>query len=262
MLPPPQTHRYARRPTGDLLLDLYMPDAGAKGLVLFAYGGGFTKGARDSHHHQGILAMLLDAGYAAVVPDYRLKTTPEDLSPEHLRQARHAARRARMEGITMARRLYGHRLLTACEDLSEALTFCRQMAPAWNVPGRKIGMIGVSAGGLAGNALCYPPGLWRDRLNKPDAMIALAAPVPHPWRLSRKGPAVWILHGQRDRIIPCADAELTQRMAAEAGAPVRVYMPADATHMGIQDTALSGVDADGQRYRDAMLRFLDTHIGG
>lgn len=254
-MPEPRSFAYADRPAGTLELDLHHPGGGVRPLVLFAYGGGFVKGSRIASRNSALVAHLCGAGFAVAAPDYRLNTGPEDVSPETLAGVRRIANRAVRHGIAMRRRLFGVRLFTACEDLSDALTFCRARADEMEVDARHIGMFGISAGGLAGNTLCYPPGPWT-HLSAPDAMVALAAPVVHPWRLRRDGPPVWIVHGQRDRIVPCADSLLTAREAQAAGAPVRVTAPPDAPHVGIDRYVLNRTTDQGQTYMDAFAAFL------
>lgn len=52
-------------------LDVYRPrEPGAHPIVVFWYGGGWTSGSKNNYRFVG--AALADAGYVAVLPDYRL----------------------------------------------------------------------------------------------------------------------------------------------------------------------------------------------
>ena len=198
----PQTFSYAQRGQASLDLDLYHPGNGPAPLVLFGYGGGFTKGSKDANVHQPLVQHLCAAGFAVAVPDYRLKTSAERVDAETLAQITRIANRVERNGWGLNRRLFDVRLYTACEDLSDALRYCRLYSDRMQVLGNKIGMMGISAGALAGNTLCYAPRLWRNRFECPDAMVSLCAPVAHPWRIRQNGTPLYILHGRKDRIIP------------------------------------------------------------
>ncbi|TRD22424.1 alpha/beta hydrolase [Palleronia caenipelagi] len=252
----PDTIGFAERGAETLKMDIYHTGGPARPGVLYAYGGGFVKGARENERQSALIARLLHDGWAVVVPDYRRGAPPEALAQPLLRQVRQAARQARSEGVGLARKLMGHRLFLASEDISDALRYCRLNWGALGLTGPRLAMIGVSAGGLAGNTLCHPPVPWQGRFEQPDAMVSLAAPVVHPFALRRDAPPVWVLHGQRDRILPVGDSARIAARAPEAGAPVEVQMPPDAPHIQITRYLLQRTVAPGQTYYDLMAAFL------
>lgn len=253
----PRTFTYAHRRDGtSLALDLYHPGDGPAPLVVFAYGGGFVKGSRDANVHQSLVQHLCAAGYAVAVPDYRLKTTARDVDPDTFAQINRIATRVDTYGWGMKRRLYDVRLFTTCEDLSDALRFCRAHRDQMQIAGQKIAMLGISAGGLAGNTLCYPPGVCHGQFDRPDAMVSLCAPVAHPWRIRADGPPLWILHGRKDRIIPSAASVTTAQTAKAKGAPITVMIPPDAPHVGIDTYVLSRRSSTGQLFIDDILDHL------
>ena len=256
----PQTMTYAQRSGGALDLDLYHPAEGPAPLVLFGYGGGFTKGSKGANVHQPLVQHLCAAGFAVAVPDYRLKTSATDVDADTLTQITRIANRVDKQGWGLKRRLFDVRLFTACEDLSDALRFCRQHSRDMRIAGSKIGMMGVSAGALAGNTLCYAPGVWRAQFDAPDAMVSLCAPVVHPWRIRTDGPPTFILHGRKDRIIPSVASHTTDQTATAAGAPITVIIPPDAPHIGIDTYVLSRRSGTGQHYIDDMVDHLRTHM--
>lgn len=256
----PKTFEYAERASGQLMLDLHAAKSEARALILFGYGGGFTKGTRTSKVHLPMIDRLRAAGFAVAIPDYRLNTGPGDITVDEALQATRLANRVERQGWGMARKLFDVRLFTACQDISDALRFCRTASPDWNIKGDRIGMLGVSAGGLVGNTLCYPPGVWRATLQAPDAMVSLAAPVVHDWRIRPDGPPLWVIHGKRDRIIPSLASEATARAAANQGAPVQVTIPPDAPHIGIDKYVLSKKSDTGAVYFDDIISFFDQHL--
>ncbi|WP_108838531.1 alpha/beta hydrolase [Tateyamaria sp. Alg231-49] len=257
----PQTFTYAQRGQASLDLDLYHPGGGPAPLVLFGYGGGFTKGSKDANVHQPLAQRLCAAGFAVALPDYRLKTSPEHVDPETFAQITRIANRVERLGWGVKRKLFDVRLYTACEDLSDALKFCRAHSDQMQIAGSKIGMMGISAGGLAGNTLCYAPRLWRNRFDSPDVMVSLCAPVVHPWRIREKGVPTYVLHGRKDRIIPVASSATTAETAQVTGAPITVTMPPDAPHIGIDTYVLSRHSASGQLYIDDIVDHLRKHMG-
>ncbi len=255
----PKSIAFAKRRTGQLDLDLYHPGGGQRPLILFGYGGGFTKGARGANVHQPLVQRLCAAGFAVAVPDYRLKTGANDVDADTLTQITRIANRVDKQGWGLKRRLFDIRLFTACEDLSDALRFCRAEAAALQIAPHKIGMFGISAGALAGNTLCYPPGVWRAQFAQPDAMVSLCAPVVHPWRIRADGPPLMILHGRKDRIVPSVASIATAEAARASSAPITVTIPPDAPHVGIDTYVLTRHGRNGQLFIDDMIDHLRRH---
>lgn len=252
----PQTFEYAQRNNLPLKLDLYHPGEHVRPLVVFGYGGGFTKGSRENDVHIPLVKRMCDAGFAVAIPDYRLNTGHEDVSAETFAEIRRIANRVKRQGWPLRRRLYDVGLYTACEDISDAIRFCREAATLLNIQEHKIAMLGVSAGGLAGNTLCYPPGVWRRIFCAPDVMVSLAAPVVHTWRIRKNGPPLWIIHGERDKIVPSIASDATADAADTTGAQIKVTIPADAPHIGISKYVLGTNASSGNLYFDDIIAFL------
>jgi len=253
------TFEYARRGDTPLLLDLHHPGRDNPPLILFGYGGGFTKGCRTSPANDLLVHGLCDAGFAVAIPDYRLNTSAQDIDAEALQQITRLAKRVKRQGWLLKPRLYGVGLFTACEDISEALRFCQVNAARMGISGNTPNMLGISAGGLAGNTLCYPPGVWRGQFAQPAAMVSLAAPVVYGWRIAPNGPPTWIIHGKRDRILPSHDSEVTRQQAHAVGANITVTIPPNAPHIGI-DKYITNTQANGgNRYFENIVTFFKTH---
>lgn len=70
--------RFADRPSGPLLADLYLPaDGHADRVIIFVHGGGFVEGDRsDLTRHTPELLDQLVRGYAVMTIDYRLEPFP------------------------------------------------------------------------------------------------------------------------------------------------------------------------------------------
>ena len=67
---------YASRPSGDLLLDLYLPQRkGPLPLVIFIHGGAWRAGSKDDSSVLGLGMELVERGYALASIEYRLSGT-------------------------------------------------------------------------------------------------------------------------------------------------------------------------------------------
>lgn len=77
---PSATYLFAEKDGGSLYFDLYEPTQGsattldgvAKPTVIYIFGGGFSKGARDLDGQKEWYAQLCDEGYKVIAIDYRL----------------------------------------------------------------------------------------------------------------------------------------------------------------------------------------------
>ncbi len=255
-----KTFEYATRTNGPLSLDLHHSGGGKRPLVIYLYGGGFEKGNREQVLKDPLIKHLCDNGFAVAVPDYRLNTNETDIPAEIAAQVNQIATRAQRNGLKMAQKLYGVRLYTACEDISEALQFCKSNSDKMKLNDGKIGMIGVSAGGLAGNALCYPPGGQWSHFNRPDVMVSLAAPIVHAWRLRAQGIPLWVIHGKRDRILPVADSLSAQEVAQNINAQqITIDMPVDAPHIGIIKYIMEKDHKKGLSWAESISAFLSQN---
>lgn len=245
---------YAQRPTGPLHIDLFEPAKDSGTLVIYAYGGGFSKGSRLASRDSPLVKTLIQQGFSVAITDYRLNTNEPDV-PEPMRQiVRKVQKRVRKKGYTLHPRLYGHRLYCAALDLSDAVRFCRSQNIA-----QRVAMVGVSAGGLTGNTMCYPPSSWQRHLNAPDALLSLGAPILHPWAFRHNGPPLLVIHGGRDRVIAQSDSFIAQEHA-KPFPQIQHSLPPDAPHSGLEryilrkPQALAGEANRG--YMGDVFRFL------
>lgn len=193
--------------------DLYLPRKGpARGVIVYAHGGGFTAGARaDLHRYAGPLLRELNRGFAIFNVDYGVGPFP-----------------------------------AAVHDLATAVRWVRsEQATALGVHATAVIVAGHSAGGtiVADLALAANRGAPTPFRPLPgvDGWIAVAAPLDLdaqlPWggsaraawrtgaepaaspaaNLDRHDPPGLVIHGDQDGIVPTAHATLLRDRARAVG---------------------------------------------
>ncbi|SFM15548.1 alpha/beta hydrolase [Shimia aestuarii] len=248
---------YAERPGQPLALDLYQPDGPASGMVIQAHGGGFFKGDRHGPRVKILAERLCDLGLALASIDYRLGTGPDAFSDLDQRAIQHNRRRALKGGVKIAKRMLGPAFEAARQDLGAAIDFLRANRNSFEIDSDKIAVFGVSAGGIAGLALAYPP----DNLPaaaKPNAVIALGAALAHPWAVTPNGPPVLMLHSQQDRIIAPEIAELARSAAENHGASLTLLTCPRRGHNAPMQALLQDDAPDGTPYWDHMMPLFSS----
>lgn len=131
-----QTLLYAERDTCSLYLDLYMPSSAEllaenKPVVMFAFGGGFYEGKRDSGYYIPWFNSLVAAGYPVVSIDYRLG----------LKGVKYG-----MNGKFI--KLLENAINLAVEDMFGATAYLLSNASSLGLEGRGIVVSGSSAGAI------------------------------------------------------------------------------------------------------------------
>lgn len=206
---------YAPGPRHDL--DVYAPVAAEpRPIVVFWYGGGWEQGRKSQYRFVG--AALAEAGYLAVLPDYRLY--PEARFPAFVEDGAAAlawvvSHAAAFGGDPGRIYLAGH---SAGAHLAAMLAYDPRWAARAGVPAGNIrGFIGLSG----------PYALDPD---EPVYRAIFAAPYGlddwQPVRLARAGsPPALLLHGEADTVVSVAHAEALKRALEEVGveAELRVY---------------------------------------
>ncbi|PKP84280.1 MAG: hypothetical protein CVT80_09065 [Alphaproteobacteria bacterium HGW-Alphaproteobacteria-2] len=231
--------------TRGLALDLWRPPGSCAGTLVYAHGGGFLKGSRKEPAAAALAARFGALGFAVAAVSYRLGVRLADFPRAERRAIRESVARGSAEGLTLARRLRGAAMLGALDDLSEAVAFLRGEAPSRGLaPG--LGILGVSAGGIAALSLAWPPDFRAGRVAQPDAVVAVAAAMAEPWRLAPTGPPALMLHGPADRVVGPENAALAARMAEAAEAPLRLVVTGMPGHNAQLRALLEGRDAAGR----------------
>lgn len=240
-----------------LFLDLFAPkDRPSLGAILFAHGGSFRRGGRKSPYINRLAAFLTDLGYAFASVSYRLNTQPEVFSPDDQKRISANSEASIASGISMSPRLFGPAMMAAVEDCSTAIGFLRENAADLRINSSKIGVIGVSAGGIAGVALAYPPPDWSRPLNAPDRVVTIGGGVVYPWSLSANGPPVLMFHGRRDRVIAVDNIRTALKAAQAKNAPFEFVISPGTAHLDQPEFVLSGLGKDGTPLSEKLTIFL------
>ncbi|MBU2941998.1 hypothetical protein Q4525_08855 [Shimia thalassica] len=249
---------YDRRQPNGLALDLYLPKGPARASVLFAHGGGFYKGARADAAVTRLAQILTDHDLAMASASYRLGTKPEAFSPADRRLIQISQTRTANSGLSVSSRLCGSAFEAARQDLGAALGWMRAAHKAHGIHSEKVGFVGVSAGGIAGLALAYPP-RFLPECPRPDAVFAVSACAVQPWRLTPHGPPCVLLNNDRDKIIRPENPRLTQRRARGVGAPVKSLWCDRKGHNAPFLALLEDRDPTaGRPYTDHLLTLFDS----
>ena len=237
-----------------LALDLYLPDElTADACVIYAHGGGFQKGARDGDEVAHFAKALTDEGFAMASISYRLNTPADTFSEKEQAYIEAYAGRSQKVGLSLSPKLYGAAFIAAMEDLSRAIEYLWVEGEGLGIAHRKVGVIGVSAGGIAALALSYPPTHWMERVSRPDAVVAISSAIVQPWRLEEEGPPCLMLHGPRDRVINISDAKIGAMRAEQIGAPVTLMNTGVPGHNSQVDAVLDGKTEHEEPYMQLVL---------
>lgn len=246
-------------PEHRLLLDAYVPKGPVHGAVLYLHGGGFLKGSRGEPVAGQLAQRLGPMGFAVVSADYRLRQGLGDFTPKEALAIAAMQARSQAIGLTLAGRLCGPAMIAAMRDAGAALDALR----AGLVPGLQglpIVIVGVSAGGIAGLSLAYPPK--GEAVARPDAVLAIAGAMVQPWRLLPDGPPCILLHGRADRVIGLENPRLAARRATARGAPLRLVETGVAGHNTQVAAFLDGQDAQGRPFFCHLTDLLAQVTGG
>jgi acetyl esterase/lipase len=196
-------------------LDVYVPDgAAARPIIVFWYGGAWEHGDKSNYRYVG--ARLAEAGYVAVLPDYRLY--PEVRFPAFVDDGAAAlawvAAHAREIGGDPGRIFVaGH---SAGAHLAAMLAYDRaRLERVGLAPGTIRGFIGLSG----------PYALTPNDAALNTIFAAPFTPVDwQPVQLARAGaPPALLIHGEADTVV---DVEHARRMARQLellGVPVTLH---------------------------------------
>lgn len=247
--------------THNLALDLYLPEnLKAEACVIYAHGGGFRKGARDEVEAGYFAERLTAEGFAMASISYRLRVGIESYTAEDQEAIEAYLVRSKKVGLTLSPTLYGAAFIAAMEDMSRAIEFLWVEGAGLGIATRKIGVIGISAGGIAGLALAYPPMQWTRRVSRPDAVVSICGALVQPWRLEADGPPCMMIHGPKDRVIGYENVKIAAARAEQVGAPVALINTGVRGHNTQVDAALDGKDRSGRTYMDMILyHFAELH---
>jgi acetyl esterase/lipase len=256
-------------PTEGQRLDLYLPlrTAAAAGprvtaaaadsaaaqvrpIIIFWYGGAWTRGSRSQYRFVG--AALAEAGYMAVLPDYRLY--PSVRYPAFIEDGAAAVRwvrdRAREFGGDPDRIfLMGH---SAGAHLAASLAWQPRWLQAAGVPRSAVrGLIGLS-------------GPYALEPNTRTLNAIFAAPYgPDDWQpirdIARGAPPALLLHGAEDRLVWPRNATAAAAALRDVGVSGAARLYEDRSHadtvaaLSVPGRNRAPVLADLRRFVDATL---------
>jgi acetyl esterase/lipase len=231
------------------LLDVYKPSqALRRPIVIFWYGGAWTRGSRTSYRFVG--AALAEAGYVAVLPDYRLY--PQVKFPDFVHDgalaaawvARHAAQ---FGGDPNNIFLAGH---SAGAHTAALLAYDRRYLQQAGFGGGMIrGLIGLS-------------GPYALAPNTTTLKTIFAAPyTPRDWQpvqfAATGAPPALLLHGAADSVVWVSHAEALAAALADAKVPVALQIYPERAHadtvaaLSLAARGRAPVLADMRRFIDA-----------
>ena len=231
----------------DLLLDLALPTSdGPSPAVVCLHPGGWVGGSRKLMTNT--LAVLAKRGYVAIAPDYRL-------APKH-------------------------RYPACLEDCKAAIAWLRTNAEKYKIDPKRIGVIGLSAGGhlalmsaLEGaevQAVCAfsaPCDLSDAKLATPETVKLNLKPLlggepelfskaykkASPLHAAVKGmPPVLLMVGSEDKNVPPSQSEEFARKVNRAGGAARVVVLQGEGHTWKRENLMRSIGE--------MLMFLDDHL--
>lgn len=157
-----------------LALDLFLPDKEPRAIVLYLHGGGFTRGSRKGDQSKQLLQKLLGADLGVAFADYRLGVGADAFSDAQAAAIAAMQVRTKAVGLTVASGLAGPAMIAALEDASDAVQALKSGNLCGVTKGLPVVILGVSAGGIAGLSLAYPPSEWSAASHRPMALWPFA----------------------------------------------------------------------------------------
>ena len=194
-----KSYLYAVKGTDSLYLDHYVsPVSGERPCMMFVFGGGFVRGARDHEGYLPYFKFLNDNGFDVVSIDYRLGLKPLTTMKE-------------MPSVRETIGLLNNAVNIAVEDLFSATLFILENAERWQINPKQIVTSGSSAGAItvlqAENAMCNrtPAAAVLPQGFNYAGVIAYAGAIfsvngKPEWK-SKPAP-IMVFHGSSDKQVP------------------------------------------------------------
>lgn len=231
-------------------LDIYTPRAsvGASPVVVFFYGGGWRKGARENYEF--VASSLTEAGYTVVIPDYRV--FPEVVFPGFVEDGARAVawvlNNAGDYGADPGRVfLMGH---SSGAHIAALLSLDRSYLARHGVEDGSIrALIGLSG---PYDFLPIESGYLLDVF--PADSRAASQPVNF---VTAAAPPTLLIHGSDDDVVDPANSESLARRLSQHNVDVRIRLYKDAGHAKIAAALAPALDFMGDTLEDSR-RFLDA----
>lgn len=242
----------------ELRCDVYEPPAAVKnGIgILLIHGGGWSQGDRSQLKGYGVL--LGRRGYTCIASEYRL--TGEALWPAQIEDVKCAIRYVRANAAQFG--IDPDRLVISGNSAGGHLSL--MAGGAGGVDGFEgSGGHADTSSNVAAVISFYPPtGLERRSWGglpalfgkgAPEATLRGASPLTYA---TSSFPPTLLIHGNKDEVVPEAEATRMYEALNAAGVPVELHMFAGQPH---------GFDADpklGRQCAEIMLSFMDRFVLG
>jgi acetyl esterase/lipase len=227
---------YAKRPTGDLHLDLYLPAGpGPHPVVMWIHGGGWKYGDKA---WMLFMRKLTQQGFAIASVQYRLSGTAK--YPAQIEDCEEAFRWLRIHAagkgldvrnIFVAGSSAGGHLaaLVALEEGRDKVRAAAVMYPATD----------LTAFGDNNTRKGYLPPLLGGTVNEKYALAQEGSPVNH---VHHDSPPFLIFHGAKDELVPVAQSYELQRRLRAAGVECRlIVLPEEVHNFQLNDAQLQAV---------------------
>ena len=238
---------------GDLerqTLDIYTPraSAGASPVVVFFYGGGWRKGAKENYEF--VASSLTESGYAVVIPDYRV--FPDVVFPAFVEDGAQAVawvlNNAGQYDLDPDRVfLMGH---SAGAHIAALLSLDQRYLVKHGVENGSIrALIGLSG---PYDFLPIESGYLLDVF--PEESRAASQPVNFA---TAAAPPALLIHGEDDDIVDPANSESLAARLAQQGVDVSMRLYDGAGHAKIAVALAPALDFMGDTLEDSR-RFLDA----
>lgn len=240
--------------------DLYLPQSAPRALVVYAHGGGFSHGKHTGPFPQACAARLVAEriGFASI--SYAKGGAPmERFDEKEQATVTHAQLRTARVGMRINPAYCGPLFYAALEDFSQALRALRDLRDPFDLSGVPMLSFGASAGGIIAASLAYPPRDWPD-LEPVDGAFCLCGAMVQPWRLSKNGPPLTLMHSFHDGVISPRNTTLIANKAEAKSAPLRAIVTNVKGHKHQLDALLEGRDDRGQPYWDALSECIEAAI--
>jgi acetyl esterase/lipase len=233
-------------------IDFYVPEnvAADAPVIVFFYGGGWNRGAREDYLFVG--QSLASAGFIVAIPDYRLY--PEVVFPAFVADGAEAVGfvrdRFKMPGVT-ARRLFlaGH---SAGAHIAALLNLDEHYLAAAHVPRNAVaGVVGLSG---PYDFLPLEEDIYKATF--PEAVRAASQPIAF---VDGSEAPMLLITGDADRTVrPGNTTRLAAAIKAKDGA-VEVKTYAGVSHVGTVGALATATPWRKPDIRDVMIRFFRQH---
>lgn len=203
----------------DLFLDLYQPTGASlpdkRPAFIFIHGGGFTAGDKEAPTISELCESYAKRGYVCASIQYRLVDDDPTYEPGPF--------------VNLTDRFRA--INAASQDAAKAVRWLRQNAATYNIDPSRIGIGGSSAGAITS---LYTASQEATTIG-PDAEVGVVldlwgAMYGHEDLIDADAPAIFIVHGTDDRIVPYSQTENLTNHLESINHPYALYPIPGAAH--------------------------------